>query len=56
MLVKSEALAGYTRDRAREEDRIQRRPSALIQNEHARKFWDTHFADQVKFWKVCFSS
>lgn len=46
MLVKSETLAGYTRDRAREQDRIQRRPSAVIQHVHARKFWDTHFSEQ----------
>ena len=46
MLVKSETLQGQTRDRARTQDRLQRRTSFVIEDNHARKFWDKHFIDQ----------
>ena len=45
MLVKSETLQGQTRDRARTQDRLQRRTSFVVDNTNARAFWDRHFLD-----------
>ena len=83
ILVKSETIAGYTRDRAREHSHLtryiffalrhslstpryspfhsnyimtflSRKSSMVIENEHARAFWDTHFSNQreVSFIRV----